>query len=366
MLDILQHRLNQQNSAGLMRTLTTPFGVDFCSNDYLGFADDDVLRQACLQRLTNIPLGATGSRLLRGNLELYEQTEELLAVFVKRKAALFFPSGYQANIALLSALLTPEDVVFSDSLNHASIIDGIRLSKAEKIIFPHRDYQFLAEQLKKAKHKLKVIITESLFSMEGTLANLPELVALANRYGALLIVDEAHSTGLWGASLVATLGLSEQVFATIHTAGKALGASGAWIAGDAILKNLLINFSRPFIFSTAPALMLLVLLQEALGFYHKVGVERAQIVLNRAAQFQQLLAKFILTNDPGPIISVLIGENIPALKISAALQQKSWDVRAIRPPTVPQGTARLRMTVKWCNTDEQIKNLAADLSRELK
>lgn len=333
MLALLQNRLAKIKAENSYRILSQRNGIDLTSNDYLGFAEDHILREAFLKKLDNIPLGSTGSRLLHGNLKIFEETEEVLAHFVKRQSAIFFPSGYQANLALFSSLLQPGDIAFSDSLNHASIIDGLHLSKAQKVIFPHRDYQFLEDQLKSnhTKDKLKVIITESLFSMEGTLADLELLAKLANHYGALLVVDEAHSTGIWGSSLVATLGLTDQVFATVHTGGKALGTAGAWIAGDHILKELMVNFARAFIFSTAPLPLQAHLLQTAITVYQQIGSERAKIVLDRSKTFRTLLASGHLSST-SPIVSLLLGENEFALKVGQELQKNGWDVRGIRPP----------------------------------
>jgi len=364
-MQLLENRLQQHKSQGLQRTLKLPQNIDFSSNDYLGFAQDPLLQKRFISRLQGSNLvGAMGSRLLRGNLPLYEDTERLLAKFVGREAALLFPSGYTANLALLSTILRQGDLVFSDELNHASLIDGIQLSKAEKIIFPHCDYTFLENQLKLNSHcqNLKVIVSESVFSMEGSKANLPKLAELAERYQALLIVDEAHSTGLWGQSLIRTLGLTEKVFASTHAAGKALGASGGWIAGNSMLREYLINFARGFIYSTAPLPALPLLLQETINFYAEVGQQRATIIKNKAKKLRTLLA---LEPNDTPIISLLIGDNQRALEISEYLQAKSWDIRAIRPPTVPQGTARLRITVKWANTDEQLEQLALDIREKI-
>lgn len=359
-MQILQERLQTLKTAGLTRTLTSPQGIDLSSNDYLGFSNDLELKQRFRRRLEHESLlGSTGSRLLRGNHSLFEETEEQLACFVQRGSALLFPSGYQANVALMSALLREEDVVFSDEFNHASLIDGIRLTKAKKIIFPHLNLQVLQEQLKHHQQSpgLKVIVTESLFSMTGTLANLPELANIAQEFNALLIVDEAHSTGLWGPSLVAMLGLTDSVLATIHTGGKALGAGGAWIAGSDLLKQYLVNFSRPVLFSTAPIPALALLLQETVQFYEAVGRTRAEMVLNRANSLRRLMPQLEQTGK-GPILSWIVGDNHKAVQISEDLQARGWDVRAIRPPTVPQGTARLRVTVKWQNTEEQLEQFA--------
>lgn len=364
-MHVLHERLEVYKNQGLTRTLMLPQGVDLSSNDYLGFSQENFFR---VENLPPFPQGSGASRLLRGHLPLFSETEKKLAAFVQREAALLFSSGYAANLGLFSSLLRENDVVFSDALNHASIIDGIRLSKAKRLIFPHRDYQWLEAELEKQNHSknLCVIVTESLFSMEGTLADIPRLAALARKYNALLIVDEAHSTGLWGGSLVAHLGLTEQVFATVHTAGKALGAAGAWVAGSALLREYLIHFARSFIYSTAPLPLSAYLLQAAVHFYGKVGMERANQVRNRARWFRQYLA--VSTegmNDESPILSIPIGDSALALEISQQLQAWGWDVRAIRPPTVPAGTARLRVTVKWVNDEQQLKRFAGDLHRLL-
>lgn len=360
----LQQRLSNYKSQGLARTLRLPSGIDFSSNDYLGFAQEQLLRERFIARLQQTAVGAAGSRLLRGNLALHEETEHLLAAFSNREAALLFPSGYMANVGLLSAILHPEDLVFSDALNHASIIDGIQLSKARKIIFPHRDYAYLEEQLQRqqAPTCLKVIVTESVFSMEGTKADLLQLARLADQYQALLIVDEAHSTGIWGKSLVATLGLTEQVFASTHTAGKALGAAGAWVASSHFTRDYLVHFARSFIFTTAPLPALALLLQEAIKLYDEIGEKRAVAIQKRARYLRELLSIVAEKNaDDAPIICVRIDDNQRATYISEFLSQRGFDIRAIRPPTVPAGTARLRITVKWLNSDIELQQLATDL-----
>ncbi len=359
-MQLLQERIHKMREQGLTRHLVKPCGIDVSSNDYLGFAQDATLRERYINRLQQAPVGAAAARLLRGNLALYEETEQRLAEFVGRETALLFSSGYSANVGLLSALLHTGDVVFSDADNHASIIDGIRLSHAQKIIFPHRDYVTLEQQLQQHQKQvgLKIIVTESVFSMNGNKADLLYLAELAQRFNALLIVDEAHSTGLWGSSLVATLGLTEQVFATVHCGGKALGASGAWVAGNKLLHDYLLHFARSFIFSTAPLPALPLLLQEACKFYHAVGNKRAEVVKRRAQQFRHWLS---LTASDSPIIAITIGDSQHALRISERLQCKSWDIRAIRPPTVSPDAAGLRITVKWCNSEEELLRLAKDL-----
>ena len=201
--------------------------------------------------------------------------------------------------------------------------------------------------------------------MDGTLADINELVQLATDFNALLIIDEAHSTGLWGASLVATKGFSNEVFATIHTAGKALGAAGAWIAGNDLLKKYLINFARPFIFSTAPMPALLILLQEAIKRFKQVGNHRANTILFRAQQLTKWLGMSVTNNHEGPIVPIILHNNATAIKLSHYLQKQHWQIHAIRPPTVPKNTARLRVTVKWCNSITQLQKFSVDFHKAL-
>jgi 8-amino-7-oxononanoate synthase len=361
---LLQERLHSFQAKGLTRTLDVPSGEDFSSSDYLGFATDPILKERYLSRLqTTAEIGTGASRLLRGNLRLFTETEALLSAFVGRASSLLFSTGYAANTGLLSAVLRKGDHVFSDALNHASIIDGISLSKANKTIFPHRDYDALASALAaiKDEHHVKVIVTESVFSMEGTQADLVRLVALSKEYNALLIVDEAHAVGVYGAGLVATQQLNADVFATVHAAGKALGASGAWVSGSKFLIEYLTHFARSFIFSTAPIPALPLLLQETIQYYQEVGEARANTIRQKAKRFREKLSVETLGEVDAPIVPIMVGDNVKAVTIAISLQRLGWDVRAIRPPTVPEGTARLRLTVKWHNTDAALAKLISDI-----
>ncbi len=361
--EILKARLAALDKDSMRRALTPRAGIDLASNDYLGFAADPELARRFYEGVKGLPTGAAGSRLLRGEMKIHEQTEALLADFCGAEAAMLFPSGYQANIGLLTALLKPGDTVYSDALNHASIIDGVRLSGVRKRIYPHGHGNTAALRAMLAEDRfepgLKLIVTESLFSMDGDIAPLQQLAALAQECRASLIVDEAHATGLFGdlaagrgGGLVQQLGLREKVFVTIHTGGKALGAGGAWIAGDGQLKEYLVNFSRPFIFSTAPIPALARLLQLAVEYWREAGPARAAGVLGKAAELHRQLRaanlpQVALPDIAGPIIPVILGDNERTLRIASALQTAGFDARAIRPPTVPEDTARLRLTVTW-------------------
>ena len=273
---------------------------------------------------------------------------------------------------MLSALFGPEDQVFSDELNHASLIDGLRLSGAQRKIYPHGNLQRLREFLQESTRRgggLKAIVTESLFSMDGDLARLQELADLAEEYSALLIVDEAHATGLWGdpsknsgGGLVQKLGLTNRVFATLHTGGKSLGVGGAWVCGSAQLKEYLINFCRAFVFSTAPSPVVVFLVSAALQRWKEVGIERAEKVLETSIALQNLLKQEVACFShhsavQGPVIPLVIGDNLATLQIAEHVRKQGYDVRAIRPPTVPEGKARLRLTLHWQNTDEEIRGL---------
>jgi len=423
--DVLQSRMEVLDSVSCRRRLSHRSGLDFSSNDYLGFSTDPVLKNLVLERLDGSKgraefldcpvdsggglgsggfplLGASGSRLLRGHLGIFEELEEKLADFCGQEASLLFSSGYQANLGLLSGLLKAEDTVFSDQLNHASIIDGIRLSGARKKIYRHRNMgelrKLLEEEENQSKQRgslgfegrspLRVIVTESVFSMDGDIAPLRELADLAEEFSAHLIVDEAHATGLWGdfetnrgGGWVQALGLSEKVFATVHPAGKAMGVGGAWVCGSSQLKEYLVNFSRPFIFSTAPIPLLAVLLQASLDYWKQVGRERATEVLKRAEVLQGAVGRelgtvgaiaaspsgtvaalaFQIPKVSGPVIPILVGDSGESIRWAAELQKAGFDVRAIRPPTVPVGSSRLRVTVNWNQTFEQIEGFAQAL-----
>lgn len=373
---ILEKRLKNVAEKACLRKLTQRRGVDFSSNDYLGFSQDPELRKRILQSLHELPMGSTGSRLLRGNLPIYEETEESLAEFCGAESALLYATGYQANLGVLSALLTTGDRIYSDQLNHASLIDAIRLSGAKKRIYPHLNYRILREYLEQdqkdsnSSENLKIILTESIFSMDGDQADLRQLTELAEEFSALLIVDEAHATGLWGnfsenkgGGLVQALGLTSHIFATLHPAGKAMGLSGAWVCGSAQLKEYLVNFSRAFIFSTASTPWLAQMLKESIQFWREKGRDRAVSVLERSRVLQDKLNEVVLNKGKvpkvlGPIIPLILGENEKSLQWAERLQKEGLDVRAIRPPTVPEGQARLRLTVNYLQTVQDIDRLA--------
>lgn len=360
-----------------LRSLSLPAGIDFCSNDYLGFCSSVEIQAIWLETLKQDPNGSSGSRLLRGHSEVFEQFERQLALCSGQEAALFFATGYQANLSLLSALLSEKAIVFSDECIHASMIDGIKLSRCEKYIWQHNKLDVLEALLVRQRKKdhMHFVVVESIYSMQGDFAPLKDLVDLCEKYGAYLIVDEAHATGLWGergSGRVEAENLSHRIFATIHTAGKALGVSGAWVAGSTSLRDFLVNNARPFIYSTAPGYGQLRSVQAALLHWQKVEGSVRELFFSRNAFLESALNPYLshwnchLLNSPiSPVHSLCLGENSRALKLMSGLAMAGYDVRAIRPPTVPQGQALLRMTVPVLRTEQEILDLVQVLDHHL-
>ena len=253
--DRLAAALAELRGAGLLRQMRLPIGIDLVSNDYLGLAEHPHLTETMRAGVADLPAGSGGSRLLRGHHEIFEIIEERLASFTGSESALLFGSGYAANIGLLQAVVSPDDLIVSDERNHASLIDGIRLTKAATAIYPHQDLNALEAALSQPRRGRAFVITESVFSMDGDLTPLREVCDIAERAGAVVIVDEAHATGMYGtrgSGRVEELGLRDRVVATMHTGGKALGSGGAWVAGSRALRDVMVNRARSFIFSTAP------------------------------------------------------------------------------------------------------------------
>jgi 8-amino-7-oxononanoate synthase len=335
---------------GRYRALTPPGGVDFTSNDYLGYASG---RLQPPREETAWPRSGAASRLLRGHHPLWEQVEASLADGHGAEAALVFTSGYAANEGLLSTVIEAGDWVASDALNHASIIDGLRLSRAEKVVYRHSDLGHLEELLKAAvkdrqRGRQRFVVTESLFGMDGDLCPLAELVALAARYHAHVIVDEAHATGCLGprgAGLVDAAGLRNRVLATVHTGGKALGVAGAYVCGSHLLREVLVNRCRHFIFTTALPPALAAWWLDALARVQGDDEGRRLLARNAGLLRAALASHGVQAGGAHHILPVVLGADRRATGAAAELRQAGWDIRAIRPPTVPDGTARLRLAV---------------------
>jgi 8-amino-7-oxononanoate synthase len=349
-------RLRSLGEAGLLRTLRPPSGIDLSSNDYLGLARDPRVVQAMVAGATREGCGSTGSRLLRGDRDAFGAVERRFAAFKGTERALYFSSGYLANLAVLTTLPEKGDVIVSDARNHASLVDAIRLSAADRVVFPHNDVAALDHQLSTRSSGASrrddaqvFVVVESVFSMDGDRAPLSAYAALCQAHGAALVVDEAHAVGLLGdrgSGLIEEAGLDGEVCVSVNAAGKALGVAGAFVAGPAWAIEYLVQRARPFMFSTAPPPAVAHALDASLDLIWREP-DRRRIVLDRAAYLRRALAAASLAvpQDRSPIIPLLIGDNGRATRVAAMLSAQGFDVRAIRPPTVPTGTARLRLSV---------------------
>jgi 8-amino-7-oxononanoate synthase len=364
----LESALSALAQRGQCRTLREIPGVNLCSNDYLGLAQSPRLREAVAEGVAAAErVGSTGSRLLSGHDRAWDDLEESFAEFVGTESALFFTSGYAANLGLLTSLAGPDDVVFSDALNHASLIDGIRLSGARKHIYPHADLNALEFALRKHQNDRarKLIVTETVFSMDGDAAPLREIYTLAARYGAGVILDEAHATAVHGpqgrglATGLYGFAGAENVVAIVHTCGKALASAGAFVCGSALLKEYLVNRARSFLFSTALPPYMAAQVHEALRLAQSMDAERAALQQSAKALCAALRQQgWDTASSNTQIIPVIIGENAAAVAAAAFLQRAGFAVRAIRPPTVPQGTARLRLSLTSAITQDELTRLA--------
>jgi 8-amino-7-oxononanoate synthase len=364
--DRLAAALAELRGASLLRQMRLPIGIDLVSNDYLGLAEHPHLTETMRASVSGLPAGSGGSRLLRGHHEIFEIVEKQLASFSGSDSALLFGSGYAANIGLLQAVVSPDDLIVSDARNHASLIDGIRLTKAATAIYPHQDLNALEAALSQPRKGRAFVITESVFSMDGDLTPLREVCDIAERAGAVVIVDEAHATGMYGtrgSGRVEELGLRDRVVATMHTGGKALGSGGAWVAGSRALRDVMVNRARSFIFSTAP----LPVLGAALGaglYLVEREPERRREVHRKASLLRGALREIgVQTGGESMIVPIIAGANEAATALQSGLLAVGFDVRAIRPPSVPSGTARLRVTVRYPVSDADLMRFSTEIAR---
>ncbi|PSL48277.1 8-amino-7-oxononanoate synthase [Chitinophaga niastensis] len=360
---LLDERREQQS----FRELRLPGDkVDFCSNDYLGLARSPVIREYIHTLLVerHASHGSTGSRLLAGNYEWITSVEKDLAVFHHADAGLMYNSGYDANLGLFSCIGRKGDTIIYDQLIHASIRDGMRLSGAQTFSFVHNDLEDLEKKLKNAGGNIFVAV-ESVYSMDGDLAPLQAISALCEQYGAHLVVDEAHATGVigeGGEGLVQELRLEDRCFARVHTFGKAVGCHGAVVLGSNVLRAYLINFSRSFIYTTAlppAALAAIEAGYAAFPVMHEVRGQLSALIQQFRAGVQHLETLPSKT----PIQVVMTRGNDNTRKIAAALQDAGLDVRPILHPTVPKGTERLRIVIHSFNTPEEVDLLLKVLQR---
>lgn len=353
--------LEERKQQSLFRTLRTSNNfVDFCSNDYLGFSQK--LKQN--SKIYSFPSGATGSRLLAGNTQFVEDLEQEIADFHGAETGLIFNSGYNANVGLLSCLPQKNDLLFTDELIHASMIDGARLSYATRFKFKHNDVDDLERKLvstKNSEPKIQnlFIALESVYSMDGDLANLGAIVKLSEKYGANLIVDEAHATGIFGKNgrgLVSELVLEDKVFARVVTFGKALGCHGAIVLGSKTLRDYLINFARPFIYSTAAphytheSIRQAYQLLKSPDFNNEKLHNLIKFFKNQASQIPDLQ----LIDSPSAIQCIIVSGNESCRFVAFELQKIGLDIRPIVSPTVPKGKERLRICLHEFNTEKEI------------
>ena len=364
--------LEKLSARHLSRQLAKNAGIDFTSNDFLAFSQEESIRNVMREALDGgIVVGSGGSRLLRGNHPAHEALEHQAAELFGSEKALYFPTGYAANFALLTTLPRRGDLIVFDALSHASARDGLLASRVKNVKFRHNDIgaveKIIGSWRKTNTSQTPWIYVESLYSMDGDRAPLSNLVDLCNRFDAMLIVDEAHATGVWGSQgqgFTEALGAHPNMV-TMHTCGKALGTSGALVCAASEFIDMLIATSRTFIYSTAPPPM------NALAVSQALRVLRAKPELRQQLHHRIDLANRLIDEELGmsgsgsQIVPVIIGAEQPTLEIARRVRANGFDVRAIRPPTVPPGTARLRLSITLHVSESDIKDLFACLRTEL-
>ncbi|QPA32913.1 8-amino-7-oxononanoate synthase [Thermaerobacillus caldiproteolyticus] len=333
--------------------------LNLASNNYLGLASDERLIEAGCKAMRTYGASATASRLIVGNYEQYARTERALIKWKQAEAALIINSGYTANIGIITALIGQDDIVFSDWLNHASIIDGIMLSRAERHRYYHNDLNHLESLLKKApSHKRKLIVTDTIFSMDGDIAPLEGLVTLKKRYNAILMVDEAHSSGIYGEQgegLAHHFRLQNEVDIQMGTFSKALGCFGAYVTGEQWLIDYLMNKMRSFIFTTALPPAVLGSIEKAIEIV-QTEQERRETLQTHSHYFRHELKKlgFHIGESTTHIVPIIIGPNDLTVRFSERLQEHGIAAVAIRPPTVPEGTSRIRFSLTSAFTKAEL------------
>ena len=377
-LQLIADRLAEIGRAGLLRRRFARAGpqgprimVDgrellaFCSNDYLGLASDPRVVQAAIDSAACYGLGQGASHLLSGHSIAHQRVEDALAQFVQMPRALLFSSGYQANIGAITALAGPGDGVFSDALNHASLIDGVRLSRAEVARYPHADMDALGAALSASRARAKLIVSDAVFSMDGDIAPVPALLDLADRHDALLLLDDAHGFGVLGAQgrgTPAHFGLRSPRIVYVGTLGKAAGVSGAFVAGAPDAIELVLQRARTYIYTTAAPAMLAAAVETSLELIRDEEWRRERLRQLIGSLKRSLCdSEAALSPSDTPIQPLILGANEKALGAAAALRERGILVPAIRPPTVPDGAARLRISLSAAHTEQDVSRLAAAL-----
>jgi 8-amino-7-oxononanoate synthase len=363
LLQHLERELAEWTDAGLRRELAYPTGLDFTSNDYLGLSNDKRVIQAARVALEKWGAGTPAARLLRGHNSLTQRAEATAAHWLGTEGALLFPTGWQANQAVLTSFLGPQDILFSDTLNHASLIDGARLCKARRSIFLHNDMKDLRGKLAQSQDaRRRLIVIEDVYSMDGDRAPIAEILDLANEFDAYLYIDLAHSIGLYPASQDP----HPRILARMFTGGKALGLCAAFVVGATVVIETLINKGRSFVFTTAPSPAVVGALTESM-IIARDEPQRATIVFERAQQLREILkSEGIRVPGESPIVPVIIGDADHAMAVAERIRLDGFDVRAIRPPTVPKGQSRLRIVVHADHSEAEIQGLAQSVARAVK
>jgi 8-amino-7-oxononanoate synthase len=365
MNNYIQHEITELKTKGLYRALriiesapgaTVHIGgreyINFSSNNYLGLAQHPAIISAAIDALKSWGAGGTSSRLISGNLAIHQQLEDEISKFKNTEAALVFPSGYQANIGILSSLFGSGDCLLMDRLNHASLWDGAKLSGARIFPYAHSDMNSLEKVLKRTKgYQKKLIVTDSLFSMDGDIAPLNNIVELAQKYGAMTMIDEAHATGLFGATgagLAEHFNLSGKIDIIMGTLSKAIGSQGAYVCGSRDIIEYLINKSRSFIYTTALAPACAAAALKAIEIIKTEPEHRQRVLTN---------AKRLSADSQSQIVPFITGTAASATEFAQKLMQNGIFAPAIRPPTVPQGQCRVRFSLIADHTDAQIEKL---------
>ena len=359
------------DKAHCLRTLVPPTGRDFSSNDYLGLAGSQLLRDAAIEAMERgVALGSGGSRLLRGNSAEHEALEADAAHFFGSESALFVGSGFAANSLIFATLPQPDDLIVYDTLIHASAHEGMKLSRAPCAGFAHNDAGAAADTIERWRANggrgRPWIAIETLYSMDGDFAPIAEFAALAQRTDAYLLVDEAHAVGVWGPD---GRGLAADLYGADHviglaTCGKAMGCEGALILGPAVLRDFLINRGRGFVFSTAPSPLIAAVVRASLGIVAQ-ATDRRERLRERVADAGRAFAPLGIAGSGTQIQPIVIGDEARTMRIAGALQERGFDVRGVRPPTVPAGTARLRVSITLNSANSDIGELADTLERLL-
>ncbi|MFH1386199.1 MAG: 8-amino-7-oxononanoate synthase [bacterium] len=376
MREFIIQKIKELKRTGLFRELRQLGGntINFSSNDYLGLSKHPLVKARALEAINGFGFGAGASRLISGNTKLHEQLERKIAEFKGRAAALVFSTGYMANLGVITSMVDENDAVIIDRLNHASIIDACKLSKAKLQVYAHKDLAALKKILEQsAKYKKRLVITDSVFSMDGDIATLPEIIKLAKEYNAITIIDEAHATGVLGArgkGIEEYFGIEGQIDIVMGTLSKALGSIGGFVAGSQELIDYLRNKARSFIYTTAlppaacaAALAALEVIEKEPGLIRNLRINsrflREKISKINHADPKNGTETLVSGSDETPIIPIMIGDTEKTMKVSAQLLERGFFVSGIRPPTVPEGKSRLRITLSALHTKKEIECLAS-------